>query len=376
MASATEIKEFALDLGYSKVGITPAETFSGYIDEIKSRGKMYDYILDSPTGPVSGSKPLEIMPTAKSVIILIWDYAQRAFPKSLVDKIGRVYLSRSYSSNANPINKARLQIMKDFLMDKGFEVNSNMHLPERWAAAKAGATTFGKNNFAYAEGIGSFIIIVAIAVDKELEYDNPTMECKCPDGCMACIEACPTKAIYEPFKLNPRRCITFNTRTTQEGRGYGISTYIPYDIRENMGSHVYGCDICQEACPINHSKLKANLPGDEFLFEIAKDFSLTSMLHMQDEFYETRIQPINNSYLKERKYFQRNAAVAIGNTCDPSFIADLKIAMGNQEELVRAHAAWALGKIGGNSAKQVLASNLNVERSEKVREEIKIALTR
>ncbi len=126
----------------------------------------------------------------------------------------------------------------------------------------------------------------------------------------------------------------------------------------------------------NFGLLKAKLPEDEFLVEISKDFTLSAMLHMSDEFYETRVQPIMYNYIKERKYFQRNAAIALGNIGDLSFAADLEIVMGNPEELVRAHAAWALGKIGGSSAKQILKSSLNRENSEKVKEEIKMALQR
>ena len=82
------------------------------------------------------------------------------------------------------------------------------------------------------------------------------------------------------------------------------------------------------------------------------------------------------NYIKERKYFQRNAAIALGNTGDPSFIADLETAMSNPEELIRAHAAWALGKIGGSPAKQILESSLSREKLKKVKEEIEMALLR
>jgi len=235
-------------------------------------------------------------------------------------------------------------------------------------------TTFGKNTFSYADGIGSFIVIHAMVIDRELEYDRPTMECKCPPGCTACMDACPTQAIYEPFKLNPRRCIAFHAWMTQEGRGFGISTYIPHEVREKMGTHVHGCDICQEACPRNQAKLKAKLPKDAFLEELARDFTLPAMLRMSDEFFETKVQPIMYNYIKERKYFQRNAAIALGNTGDPSFIPDLEVAMNDPEELVRAHAAWALGKMGEGSAKQILASCLDRESSAKVKEEIELAL--
>ena len=130
-----------------------------------------------------------------------------------------------------------------------------------------------------------FIIIVPFLVDKELEYDRSTMEVKCPPKCTACIDACPTGAILEPLKMNPFRCIAFNTFTTQDGRTGGISSYIPPDIREKMGGWIHGCDLCQEVCPRNQKKLKATLPPDEFLMKIAKGFDLVKLLKLPDEFF-------------------------------------------------------------------------------------------
>jgi epoxyqueuosine reductase len=115
---------------------------------------------------------------------------------------------------------------------------------------------------------------------------------------------------------------------------------------------------------------------DEFLVKVAQDFSLSQMLNLTDEFYATRIQPLMYNYIKERKYFQRNAAIALGNLGDPAYIPDLAVAMNDPEELVREYVAWALGKIGGRLAKQILEESLNKETSESVKKEIREALLR
>ena len=96
---------------------------------------------------------------------------------------------------------------------------------------------------------------------------------------------------------------------------------------------------------------------------------------MTDEFYSTRIQPLMYNYIKERKYFQRNAAIALGNLGDPAFVSDLAVAMNDPEELVRGYAAWALGKIGGRSAKQILEVYLSMETSEICKKRITEALS-
>jgi epoxyqueuosine reductase len=372
MSLTTQIKEFALDLGYNKVGIIPADSFPEYIADLTNRQDMYSFYIKSPARPLVAAEPRLLMPTAKSIITTVYDYSQKSFPKELTDKIGRIYQARSYYAPTNTINGARTQLMREYLCSLGCEVADKISLPERLVAAKAGIVNFGRNNFAYAEGIGSFIFLSSFVVDKELEYDSPTIEIGCPEGCSACMKACPTKAIYEPNKLNPRRCIAFNTFLTQERM---TGSYIEPEIREKMGTKVHGCDICQEVCPRNQARLKAKLPDDPFLVNVANDFSLSQMLRMTDEFYATRVEPLMYNYIHEKKYFQRNAAIALGNLGDPAFIPDLAKAMDEHEELVRGCSAWALGKIGGRSAKQVLEKKIECETSESVIKEIREALS-
>jgi epoxyqueuosine reductase len=95
---------------------------------------------------------------------------------------------------------------------------------------------------------------------------------------------------------------------------------------------------------------------------------------MSAEFYRTRVQPLMYNYIREMKYFQRNSAIAMGNTGDPAFIPALEQAMRDPEELVRGYAAWALGKIGGPSSRQILESSLARETAESVINELKAAL--
>jgi epoxyqueuosine reductase len=174
--------------------------------------------------------------------------------------------------------------------------------------------------------------------------------------------------------MNPSRCIAFNTFTTQDGRTGGISSYIPPDIREKMGSWIHGCDICQEVCPRNEKKLKANLPPDEYLIKIAWDFDLIRLLKLSDEFFAKSVQPLMYNYISEKKYFQRNATIAMGNTGDTAFVPALGQAMQEAEGLVRSCAAWALGKIGGSRAKQILELSLTRETLEPAKKEIEAAL--
>lgn len=377
MSLSEDIKDFALSLGYNKVGITTAEPFPGYITEPKSREEMYDFYINRPSQPLKGAEPRSVMPSARSIIMTVYDFARESFPEKLVGKIGRIYQARCYLAPANSTNGARFRLMQEFLKSHGCRMDYEIRVPERLAACRAGAVTYGKNGFVFADGAGSFILISAFVIDKELEYDEPTHEVKCPPKCTLCIDACPTGSLYEPMKIDPRRCIGFNHWVTQEKEeGYlgAVGSYIPPEIREKMGTWIHGCDICQEVCPRNQPRLKARLPQNEFLARMAEDFELTKLLNLSDGFYKNRVHPLMYNYIKKKKYFQRNAAIAIGNSGDTAFVPDLAQAMHDTEGMVRGYAAWALGRIGGHQARQVLEGCLPAETDEFARKEIQAAL--
>ncbi len=374
MSLTEQIKTYALDIGYHAVGITTADPFDDHVAEVTSRSTMYDFYSLDPRKFMEGALVKKMMPQACSIICMVLDYARTDFPVELVGKIGRIYQARCYGPAPDRINGARYGLMVKFLEKLGAKIGKGFIIPERRAAARAGVITFGKNNFAYAKGCGSFIVLHSIVVDLALEYDTPTLRVECPENCTECLNACPTKAIYEPLKLNPRRCISFNNWWTQEGRPPGITGFIPFDIRERMGTKIHGCDVCQEVCPRNQVRLRTKLPKDPFLEKIARQFSLSKMLLMHDGFYQKTIRPIMYNYIQEKKYFQRNAAIALGNLKDHRFIPDLAKAMTDPESMVRGASAWALGRIGGEKAKRILNSSLSRENDGEVRKEISTAL--
>lgn len=371
MSITTDIKDFALDIGYSKVGITSADDFQDHIDEVLSGGEIYDFYCEDPRQLLKGAQPKKIMPSARSIISLAWDYVEKSFPDPLLGMVGRVYQARCYLAPPNRINGARYQLMLDFLTKIGCEIGKGIFISDKRVAARAGVTTFGKNNFAYTGKSGSFLVLISIVVDKELEYDAPTCTVKCSKDCTACIDACPAGAIYEPLKLNPQKCIAFNTFMPWDVTRPLIPGHVPPEIREKVGTRVHGCNACQEACPRNSRKLKAKYPEDPFLVKFAEEFSLVKMLERPDGFYERTIHPIMYNYIKDKKYLRRNAAIALGNTGDPEYIPVLARAMEDTEELVRGYSSWALGKIGGPKSKSILETSLKRENSDMVVNEIK-----
>lgn len=368
MGLEKQIKEYALELGFCKCGMTSVEKLGRVLPEAVLRGE-YDYWLEKFE---KGIDPREIYPDGRSVIVLAYDYGECDFPEKLLPMVGRAYLSRSYLPQPGSAVYQKLKKFEDFLCRNSLEFMSDSNLLlMRPAAERAGVASFGQNNFAYVDGVGSFVILYGYIVNQKLEYDEPYTESKCPPGCRACVNACPTKALYAPFKLSPTKCIGFNNWMRQEGK---FSDIIPREIRAQMGCHIHGCDMCQAACPRNRAKLKGVYPKDPLLESIAENFSLPGLLHMSDGFYEKYVHPIMYNYIKEKKYFQRNAAVAMGNTGNREYIPDLVQELENPDEVIRIHVVWALGVMKDEAAREALLKHKETETSNAVLEEIDFAL--
>jgi len=369
---SSDLKEYALGLGYDRVGFTTADKFALYEEELLKREDMYSWATGRDWGLVVGADPRNVLPEARSVVVTVLDYFKHSYPREMIGKVGRAYQSLG-GRPPIPIHRARHRLLRDFLEKQGCKVGKPVFdLPARMAGARAGVTSYGKNTFAFAAGIGSFIVIATIVIDKELAYDEPTLDVKCPDNCTLCLEACPTGALYEPLKMDPRRCIAYNSYNAPGSWFGGTQAVLPLNIREPMGTWVYGCDVCQQVCPRNRPKLKAKLPPNPHLEHLAADFHLEKLANMSDEHFR-RLSVLLN-YVDNKRCLQRNAAVALGNEGDPGAVPALAQAMQSPHEPLRGHAAWALGRIGGSKAKRILESNLAQETSEYVRGEISAAL--
>jgi epoxyqueuosine reductase len=167
-----------------------------------------------------------------------------------------------------------------------------------------------------------------------------------------------------PYVIDNTRCISF---LTIELRGS-----IPREIRPLVGDWVFGCDICQEVCPVND---KAGL-SLEPAFQQRHDFSapaLIPLLDLDDEGFRERFR---NSAVKRAKRvgLQRNVCVALGNIGNPAAVPTLIKALEGPDTPVRSHAAWALGRIGGRQAVDALRSALTREADAEVAGEIESAL--
>ena len=370
------IKEKALELGFVAVGMATSEPFTRYAEELAGRPEMYEWgkTLSQKTSVKDldlsrFADPVRSIPEVKSIIVVTDSYFEEEFPPSLVGKIGRCYLKGLFCPEENEHRQRRKEFRK-FLQGLGMKVLYGP-APSRMAGARAGVTNYGKNCFAFANeaaGQSSWVVNEPYLVDREIDPDEPTMKVRCPENCRKCMEGCPTGALYAPLKMDPRKCIAYHS--------YFNDGEFPRNLRSQMGTWIYGCDRCQEVCPRNKKWLEKKKPMDQGLLERAEHFQIPTLLTMSQQHYEQRVWPLLYYIRKEnRKLWQRNAAIALGNQGDPDTVPILLVALEDPEPLVRGHAAWALGKIGGGKARAALEKRRNSERDEKVRQEVEGALT-
>jgi len=231
---------------------------------------------------------------------------------------------------------------------------------EREWAAEARLGWFGRNTNLINRYRGSYFFLAEIFTS--VEFDGPAEPYRDHCGtCRQCLARCPTQALAEGFKLDPRLCISY---LTIEHRGL-----IPRELRTRLGNWIFGCDICQEVCPWNGDAMRAALANADLAP------SLTDLMGLDDFGFRQRYGKTAIKRTKRRGLL-RNAAIALGNSGNPAAVPVLAHALENEPEmLIRAHAAWALGRFGDVEARRTLDAARARERDPLVRAEIEDALS-
>src|SRR5713101_1821435 len=398
MLNITTIKEYAYSLGFDIVRITSAEEFPEAERVIKERiaqGLMDGLPWFTAERAEISCHPDTLLPGASSIIALAMVYLSEQ-PDEREDGVPRGRISRyAWGIDYHEIIKPRLQQFAAWLhaygQDEVGEVETRVfvdtgRMVDRAVAQRAGLGWYGKNTNILTRGWGSWVFLAEIVTnlplggDARMFYDTPS-KASC-GSCEICLHACPTAALPAPYVLDNTRCISY---LTIELRGT-----IPLELRPLMGNLIFGCDICQQVCPVNHVvekrlgfRKEAGEAGQLLQVRRREEFrpragigsnpELIPLLSLTEEQFRERFRssPIRRT---KRRGLLRNVCVALGNSGDPLAVPALVNALSDYEPLVRGHAAWALGCIGGEQAKHALDDVLASEDDEEVRKEIRYAL--
>jgi epoxyqueuosine reductase len=334
MQLSSAIKEEAQRIGFDLVGITelgPADSYDhfnewlsrGYAGEMSYLDRGAEKRRDT-TLPFAG---------VKSAIVVALNY-DGTTPSGPIARYAR-------GNDYHDVMLAKLDSLHQWIESQvGHEVRGKSYVDtgpilERDLARKAGLGWIAKNTNLINPEIGSYFFIGSLLVDLELDADTPFEADRC-GTCTRCIDACPTQAIVEPRVLDATRCISYLTIESRSA--------IPLDLRESLGSLIYGCDICQEVCPWNVSFARELSTPELSPRDDIVNANLAELLVADDEQFRSRFK---GSAIKRAKRtgLARNIAVAMGNRGNRDDVPALERAASDDNPMVRESAEWALDRL-------------------------------
>lgn len=329
------IKAQAFGLGFNLAGITslgPVESYEAFTGWLEKgfAGEM-NYL---PRASVKRSDTRLPFENVKSAIVVGLDYGGR----SESGPIARYARGDDY----HDVMLAKLEALHRWIeASEGRAIHGKAYVDtgpilERDLARKAGLGWFGKNTMLLNPKLGSFFFLGVLLLDIDLQSDAAFEQDRC-GSCTRCLDACPTGALVEGRAMDATKCIAYLT--------IELHGSIPEDLREPMGSLIYGCDICQDVCPWNVSFAKELTCEELSPREDCSRPDLEELLGLNEDQFQERFRgsPIKRT---KRRGMARNVAVAMGNSGDQRFLPALqRAASSDPDAVVREHAIWALNKI-------------------------------
>lgn len=298
----------------------------------------------------------------KSVVSLGYPYAARATPSvdwrgEMRGRIAAYALGRDYH---DVVKRRALALAKMIAQLRPGSVTRTYvdtgPVFEREWAAESRIGWFGKNTMLLNRERGSYFFLAEIFTDAEFGATTEPYREHC-GTCRRCLDLCPTGALADGYVMRSELCISYQTI---ENRGS-----IPRAMRRKLGNWIFGCDICNEVCPWN--EIAAGEATDDLMPR------LPDLLALTDEQFSRRFT-VSAVKRAKRRGLLRNVAVVLGNTKNPDAVAPLTRALeGEREPLIRSHAAWALGEVGGGAARRAL-ERARGDSDASVREEAAAAL--
>ncbi|MCP3996815.1 MAG: tRNA epoxyqueuosine(34) reductase QueG [bacterium] len=363
-----ELQRIAMDHGCAGFGVTTADEFAGVAAAMNDRNetgfsgrRRFTYKDPGRAADVRSS-----FPWATSLVTVSWSYLPEAGSPG-PDSPGTARIARFATVDHYEGLRRAVSAIRDELAAAGFRSEALVdddRLVDRAAAVRAGIAWWGKSTMVLDPRHGPWLLLGSVVTDAHLEPDMP-MRRDC-GRCDACLPACPTGAIVAPGVLDASRCLAHWLQTA------GV---FPRELRVPLGDRVYGCDDCLDACP----------PGQKQLAEVVEGVGRIELLEFLAADDETLLNLYSHFFIPRRRprILRRNAIMALANTlaaADGSLDRESEVLdvlagyLNGSDELLRLHAAWAIGRIGGGRAGVMLAARETVERVPQVREEIGAAI--
>lgn len=360
------IRKEAERLGFSRIGIAS-------VSRLPREDFFHKWLKDGLHGEMrylerqanKRCDPGLVLTEARSLLVLAVNYCTEHEPVDgpLKGRISRYAWGSDYHTGI----KSRLERLLGFIQSQAPSAEGISYVDTGPVMEKVwGAQTIigwmGKHTNVISRTMGSWFFIGVILLNIELQYDRPERD-YC-GKCDRCIKACPTGAIIAPYVLDARRCISYLTIELRDS--------IPRSLRPLIGNRIFGCDDCQDVCPWNHfaspNADREFHPSGEILMP-----DLVPLARITAEEFKHRFKgsPVLRA---TRDGLVRNAVIALGNSGEDNAVPALEEALKDESQMVRVHAAWALGRIAAPRARRILESARMEESTKPVLDEIKLAL--
>ena len=272
------IKNKSIELGFISCGISK----SGFLEN--EIGRFESWLKNNYHGQMSYMErnfdkrmdTRKLVDGSKSVISLLFNY----YPSKEINNNSFKISKYAYGNDYHFIIKDKLKTLLSSMRNEIGEIDGRVFVDsapimEKAWAKKSGLGWIGKNTNLISKKTGSFFFIAEIIVDLELEYDNEVTD-HC-GSCTACLDACPTDALYEPYKIDASKCISYFT--------IELTEQFPNDLKKDFNDWIFGCDICQDVCPWN----KFSIPNKEPLLNPKNEinqYSKKDWLELTDEVFK------------------------------------------------------------------------------------------
>ena len=341
-ALSRRIRELATEVGFDLVGLAPAVVGLGAerLSEWLAAGKHGEmgYMAKHEE---ARRDPNRVLDGVRSLVVVAMGY-RTVEPEPATTGFARI--SRyAWNRDYHDLVRQRLLALTERLLAEApglacRAVVDSAPVMERDYAQLAGLGWIAKNTLLINKQLGSWLFLGALLLDRELDYDRPHPTDHC-GTCTRCLDACPTGAFDGPYRLDPRRCISYLTIEHRSA--------IPRELRRSLGSWLFGCDICQEVCPWNRRAPRNTAPELSPRSD-TNPVALRSLLGLGERELRTRFRgtPLLRA---KRSRLLRNAALVAGNQQAAELLPHLQPLRDDPDPTLREAVQWAIARIRGST---------------------------